>query len=338
MRTAVLAAWLFGLASVVQAQTHPEVVRAENLERAGRLEAARSLLDSLLATDTLSQRHRAECTYLRGVLSQDPDAYERRLLDYVQHFDDPPQAGDAELRLGRLAYARRQLEEALRHFDRAIDLGRTEEGNLWKGLTASVLGQTGSAEECLSKAAASGNAKVRQRALMAWGDLERRSRDFEAALGPYRKVREEAEPGPGWWSAATLSMAGCYHNLEDVDEEQRLLREILTRSPASYEAALCRNRIQQVTAEGPAPEQAEAGQASDVSFSVQMGAFSLAEYAAQLADSLRVLGYPARVATQDDIHRVMVGRYATRDEAAAAGDSLDAHFKSGYEIIESGGR
>ena len=326
--------WLAAVSALL-AQGHPDIERAQALSLAGRDRPAAAVLDSLLALPELSRRHRGEALYLRAVWSEDPEVMERGLERYLQEYENGPRSAEAEMRLGRLDYARRHVEEALLHFDRAAEKGLREEGALWKGLCASVLGQSGSAQENLSRAAESGNGKIRHRALMALGDLQRRSRDFEKALDTYARVREESRQGPGWWSAATYHMVACHEALDDPRAAEAMILELVEESPQSYEAGLVRDRLQMQNRPLP-PSAGEAD--APAQFLVQLGAFTVVEHAARLADSLRTLGYPVQVQSGDAIHRVLVGGYGTRDEAAAVGDSLDTRFKSGYQIIEPDGR
>ena len=197
------------------------------------------------------------------------------------------------------------------------------------------------ARTALQRAAGSGNARLRQRATVALGDLARLARDWPAARDAYDRVRKDGEGGPGWWATATYLAALCAEEEGRMNEAREFLDDLLLRRPGAYEAPLARARRAVLGLPEPvAPREDAAPEAFDrppARFTIQAGAFSLPENANALQETLTGLGFPeVRVEAEGGLHRVFVGRFFTRPEAEALGDSLVSVLPSGFSVIRLG--
>ena len=323
---------------------------------AGRRQEARAALDSLLAADALGEAERGEAEYHRALLEEDGAAFEERIRNLLRREVTPARKGRLHLRLGHVAFARKDLEGALAEFRLARDGGLKEEGSLWEGLTALALGDGVAAREGLEQAAASGNSSIRQRARLALGDAHRLSGNWEAAVKAYRQVREDLRTGPGWWPTAAYHEADCLETLGRRDEAIAILQDLVERFPAAYEAPLARNRLrawadflldeegeEERPDEPPVPVPGGEGPpqtpiAAGPGFTLQVGAFGMSANAEGLARALRGRGVEGvRVETGEDaLHRVLIGRFPTRDAAETAGDSLGTEFSIGFTVLSAG--
>jgi cell division septation protein DedD len=126
------------------------------------------------------------------------------------------------------------------------------------------------------------------------------------------------------------------------DRAVTLLTRILHDAPDSYEAPLARARLLEWATPAPAlppeageEEAAPAGPEPFRGYAVQVGAFSLADNAKSLAEAVEQRGFaPVRVVRgEDDLNRVLVGRFETRDEAEAFGDSLGITLGVGFSVV-----
>jgi tetratricopeptide (TPR) repeat protein len=243
--------------------------------------------------------------------------------------------------LGQLAFWRGDLEAALADFREARAGGRDEEGALWEGLTAFALGDGDAARAALTRATASGQSALRQRAWIVLGDTFRAGDDWVEAIAAYENVRREEPDGPGWWATATYRQAECYEKLGAPVRASNLYEELLVRMPESYEAAEAVARGQSLEKEaGPEGEPAppEEGE-PPVGFTVQVGAFRLEENARGLGERVGGAGFsPVRVSKgEDGLFRVWVGRLPSRESAESLGDSLGTVLGLGYSLVPGGG-
>ncbi len=330
----------------------PALSAARALAAAGERGAARAVLDSLLAAgEAVPEADRNEALLLRADLESDGQAYQERLRGLLESEKSPARQALLHLALGRIAFAQGNLDIALHEFRTAVDQGRSEEGNLWVGLTALALGDGDTAREALDRAAGSGNLAIRQRARVALGDSYRLAGRWEEAAARYAEVEEDGAGGPGWWSTAAFQRARCLEELGRTAEAADLLETLLTRAPGSFEAPLARARLAllgSLPPEGPeapppAPEAGEEPSGTPVAtpgaFAVQVGAFGEKSNAEKLAGTVRGAGFePVRVKEgSDGLFRVLVGRLGERARAESLGDSLGVVLGLGYTVVTDRG-
>jgi|GEM_PF-6867446 len=127
-----------------------------------------------------------------------------------------------------------------------------------------------------------------------------------------------------------------------AEARERLVR-LVERLPDAYEAPLARRQLHLLeTPVGPAipePPAEAAGSAARLAdtagaYAIQVGAFSVEQHARDLAAEMRAKGFPeVRLVARDGIHRVYIGRFATREEAESLGDSLIAVAAAGFSIV-----
>jgi tetratricopeptide (TPR) repeat protein len=332
---------LCGLNVAAPASGADGLTAARALIASGDRGAARAALDSLLAAaDTLTADDRTEAYYLRTLLEENGTAFADRLRRLLQESPESERRAWIELNLGKIAFAEADLNEALSSFREAAERGLKEEGSLWEGLTAYALGDGAGARKALEGVRTSGNRAIRERALLITGDTFRAAKAWDAAAVVYRKVREEEEPGLGWWAAAVYREAECLEQLEREADGITVLRELVARAPRSYESALAQARLRELdvaleAGAEPATGAAPAGE-PPTRFTVQVGAFGSEENAKGLARSVEQAGFsPVRVVLgYDNLYRVLVGRIGDRESAESLGDSLGASLGLGFSVIE----
>jgi tetratricopeptide (TPR) repeat protein len=310
---------------------------------AGDRTAARAALDSMLAAaDTLTADARTQAYYLRTLLEENGAAFADRLRSLLREDPESDRRAWIDLSLGKIAFAEGDLAEALTRFRDAADNGLREEGRLWEGLTDYALGDGAGARKALEGVRTSGNRAVRERALVVTGDTFRAAKAWDAAAAAYRKVREEEEPGLGWWAAAAYREAECLEQMGREAEAVNVLRELAARAPRSYESALAQARLRELDlavagASGEEPPEGTTPASEPYRrFTVQVGAFGSEDNAKGLAQRVEQAGFsPVRVVLgYDNLYRVFVGRIENRPGAESLGDSLGASLGLGFSVVE----
>ena len=324
----VLAALLLATPSVLLAASLAEVrARLAAGDRAG----ARLMLDDLLVPGApLPRDDRMEAEFLRAGLEESGARYEERLRALLDRGLDRERQGLAHLALGQIAYVRGDYAVALREFARAREAGRSDEANLWEGLSALALGDVQTAHAALGRAERSSNAGIRDRARIALGSAHQAAGDWPAARDAFQKIREDGPDG-SWWSAAALAEALALEQLGNADRAGERYREILDLRPDGYEAPVALARLSTLPAESssPGPTPPRAG-----TYSVQLGAFADPENAQAFARALEQRGIaPVRVAhAENGLHRVLVGSGLSRTRAESLGDSLGTALGVGFSL------
>jgi tetratricopeptide (TPR) repeat protein len=299
---------------------------------------ARARLETVLSADSLDVRTRTEAQFLAALLEPGGVDFRTRLGELLETDPPPLRAAWIHLQLGQVAFWEGELETALTEFRTARELGREEEGALWEGVTAFALGDGDAARTALTRATASGQGAIRQRAWVVLGDTYRAGDDWVEAIAAYENVRREAPNGPGWWATATARQAECYEKLGAPVRAARLYEELLAQMPESYEAADAVARLPEAEALAAEPERdAEGEPAAGTTriFRVQVGAFRGEDNARSLAERVRSAGFgPVEVRRgTDELYRVRVGRFDARPGAESLGDSLGAALGLGYSVV-----
>lgn len=344
-RLPVFIVTLLAVLSGTAAYSGESLDRGRTLVDSGRLEEARSLLDSLLAhPDSLSAPDRAEAAYLRAVAEENGEEFELRLRSLLGEDISGAREAWIHLSLGKIYFSKGNLQQALKEFQLAREGGRIEEGSLWEGLTAYALGDGPGARTALERVQDSGNDAIRLHAQVILGNTYRASGNLDEALSVYRRVREKEEPGSGWWSTAALLEAEVLEAEGTPDKAILPLKEILAKAPGSYEAPEAWLRLRDITdtdvsdlpeGGGSSPTADSEGEGG-TDFSVQVGAFSFDDNAQGLAAHVRDNGFAdARVAKgQDGLFRVLVGHLDSREGAESLGDSLSTVLGLGFSVVQ----
>jgi rare lipoprotein A len=114
-----------------------------------------------------------------------------------------------------------------------------------------------------------------------------------------------------------------------VAPDGRTLEEV----PASGEATPSAAHFDTTQREKPAPRVQPAPRAQKGQFVVQVGAFSVEANAKSLQERLTAIGQRAWI-DRNDLYRVRLGPFATRDQAVAARSSLEANGISAIIVTE----
>ena len=149
----------------------------------------------------------------------------------------------------------------------------------------------------------------RMEAGIGLGDAALMSGDPRRALKQYQAILSQ----PGSDRARTrarFQLAQAGRQAGEWATARQALEAVVRQEPDSFEAALARQILEQ----------------DDFAFAIQAGAFGLRENAVRLQRQLVARGYEARVdrtlADGRVMHRVRIGRFATREEAAQAAARL----------------
>ena len=325
--------------AVAKAAAQGTMAAARARLAAGDREGTRTVLDHILAADSLEATARTEVSLLRAMVEEDGARYEERLRDLQSRGLRRDRQAWVHLALGQIAYLRNDFPLALREFRKAREGGDEENGSLWEGLTAFVLGDLEVARSSLLRAQDSGNRAVHQRAALALGDLDRAVENWEEARRAYQKAREEGPEGPGWWATATLREAECLDRLGAAPEADALRREVLETRPDAYEAPLALARLALASA-GQGSPSGGASSPEAGTYAVQVGAFADAANAEALLRALEARGVRSLrvVRGEDGLSRVLAGSGLDRHRAESLGDSLGNTLGVGFSLAPEGSR
>jgi hypothetical protein len=288
--------WLIGVAAAIVVATDaraqapvppdsvsPAIRRAQRLVNDGSGAEGRALLDSILNVSEPRSPAEAQALFWRATLAESWAQAEKDYLRLMLEHDTSAYAGRAMLRLAQGEVARGDKDAALRYLERlalqAPESPSRAEGGVWH---ARLLIERGAREEgCLVLRL--------NRPRVAAGSIELENQyDYLLRGCPERGVAAASDSTP----AAPTS------------------------PPAPPPSAA--PQPAPVTPTTPAPSTAPPTEGELTHWSVQVAAFSSAAEATALASTLRARGYDTRVDGTTAPFRVRFGRYATREDAAAA--------------------
>ncbi len=321
-----------GGASSAPADTAVQRVRA--LVAEGQTTAARTLVDSLLASTPPASLAYPSILYTRATLATNADSAENDYRRVIVEYAGSPQAADALLRLAQLELARGDRQQAAAHLARlsreqlpnqtGIAFARTQ---LQVGLAYFDLQDTTRA--CVALAAASGAAPST--------DVELRNRiDYNtkrcvpagggvasnASADSTRKAG--GAPPHGVDSAKTKSTRGATPPAKGASH---------AAPPAAAPAAAPAGTPSAGTPPAgtpPAGANAPARRVRAPGFTVQVAAYQTQSAAQALVEHLRARGFVARIYGSGAPFRIRVGRFSSETQADSAARSLKSKGITGF--------
>jgi tetratricopeptide (TPR) repeat protein len=333
----------------------------------GRYDEARDALLQITRESSQSDTPR-EAWYYLALLTRPGDEYLRYLDLFLTHGGrKDPRGGEVELRAGRYFYTTGEYRNALVRFESARDIRRdapaAAEARLWIGLTLMALREPTDARPALEEAALSKSPRpVREAAMFALGELFLGARDFPAAARAFSDYRDTFPQG-NYVAASLLGEAMARERMNRKKEASDLYGAIVTRHPASPEAAQARAWLE--AAKGPPPRplppRRESGPDTTASaggdpgdtgsaavdttpipvevtgFGVQVGAFADRNNALSLAEDLIDRGYSRvrveRGTGEPRLYHVRFGNYPDQSAASRAGEEVSATLGVKFQII-----
>jgi tetratricopeptide (TPR) repeat protein len=235
------------------------------------------------------------------------------------------QGGEAAIELGRLYYARGEYLLAATSFQRAsvrLAPARRLEARYWGGLATLAIRQPEPARILLEEVATSASPRAREARFalaLAWeqeGRPDRAYEELERLL-----ARDPGEAGP----PALERLAALAERLHRPEAATRARARLVRDYPRSLEAARA------LTPPRAAPR------APEGAFVVQIGVFSNPARARALVNTAHRAGFPradmmSRGESESRVYVVRVGRYATPEEARAAGEEVKRKLGLVYHI------
>lgn len=333
----LLLALLPSAAAAQAARTVPDTVftRAQRLVTGGNGADGRAIVDSVLRAVPPGSADYAEALYWRAALAETAAEAERAYLRLAVEYPLAPRTDAALFRLGQLELTRGNTPVARGRFERIVTdfpdsplVGRAQ-----LSLARLHLEARRAPEGCRAVGAGQAAAPAADVELVnQLGYLERQCRAAGvattaattaaaaadvAAEEPARDPAPRDEPAPA----------------ERVPGERAPAERAAERTPPPDTA-----RPAPAAARPPARAPRPAARSTTApGFSVQVAAFDRAQPATAVVAELKADGWDARVDRDGAWHRVRVGRWATRAEAAAAVKRLATQGVTGF-VTGVGGR
>ena len=277
-------------------------LRAQRLANDGDAEAGRRLVDSLFRAAPPGSARQAEALYWRAALAATAAEAERDYRRLTVEYPLSPRSEDALITLAQLEMTRREYPQALRHLERLVQeyptSGSVPRAHFWIGRVH--LEQGNLPRACASLASA--------RAAASRTNVELHNQiDFHAqrclgvdAASETVAAAPPPQPPPPTTATNPVTPPPTASTSTAVPPPSR---DTATPRPTSGSATA-----------SPA--------AGATQFTVQVAALNTRAQADELRDKLRARGFDARVVGAGQLFRVRIGRYPTRDAAAAVAADL----------------
>ena len=185
-----------------------------------------------------------------GIAFYRTDMLEEGLREFRRVAELRPSEGSAPFYLGLIALKQSHWEEAVEHFELAVERGGPRPGALHNlGYALERLGRLDEAESTFADAVS--RARDDPRAMIGWGVVALKREDFGVALGRLARAREllgDGTPPPVWFWAMTLAHTG--------EGDHEAARELAAEAVASYpeQAVLANNLAVLLEVAGSIPE------------------------------------------------------------------------------------
>ena len=276
----------------------PALRRAQQLANDGNAGMGRVLLDSVLAASPEGSPRFVDALFWRATMAESPERARGDYLRITVEFSLSPRAEDALLRLAQLELASGNRAAAKKHLERlalehATGLSRTAR-LYWTGRI--LLDEGATAQGCASLQEAGSR--------VSSGDVE-----LANQIGYYSRP------------CVTVQRAIDLARADSVARADSLARaDSVARADFASRKRKASARSTVLKSEGPKARGVAAGRPS---WSVQVAAYSSRNAAEQLAKSLAVRGFGARV-TAERPFRVRIGRFVKREDAVRLAATLKA--------------
>ncbi|MCK4547129.1 MAG: tetratricopeptide repeat protein [Candidatus Eisenbacteria sp.] len=307
----------------------------------------------------------AEEIFRQALASESAAEAERAYELLLERFPEHSLADDALFALAMQHYSLGYQRTSEREFSRLLEQypegNRAEDAGYWDGVVLLALGQLDAAMDRFSWVIDRGPSSEKSTwARIGIADCFRLKGDFPQAARAYEEMLERF-PSADLESTALHQLARVYERLEDPARARSLYIRLSESYPDTYQGVQATARL----ADWPQPLrippeadslETEAGEESGGGASgnaqaeehvravesqeiwiLQTGAFAVEENAERLERVLSARGYPeVRIETNDSgsepFHRVLVGRFSTRDEGETMAavlrqrDNLETHI------------
>lgn len=286
-------------------------LRAQRLANDGDAEAGRRLVDSLFRAAPAGSARQAEALYWRAALAATAAEAERDYRRLTVEYPLSPRSEDALITLAQLEMTRREYPQALRHLERLVQeypaSGSIPRAHFWIGRVH--LEQGNLPRACASLASARSTASPTNVELHNQIDFHsQRCLGVNAATETVAAAPSPQPPPPTPPSATPVtgppSGAGSSNT-----------------TPPSRDTATPRPSPASGTTSASPPSSASPASGA-TQYTVQVAALNTRAQADELRDKLRERGLDARVVGTGQLFRVRIGRYPTREAAAAVAADL----------------
>jgi cell division septation protein DedD len=308
-----------------------ELARAQRLVSSGEGIRGRALVDSVIEVTPPDSPRFPEALFTRATLAATAAAAER---DYRRIFIEYPlslRAPEAIMRLAQLEIARGDRAQAAEHLER---LTREHPGspaipraNYWLARVRFEQGNTAGGCEALSSA----------RSGVSSTDVELRNQieyyasrclDVRTAAAPAAPARP---PGPGGAGRRPVADTVPTRTSQSAPPSRAAAADTATRSAPRGSAPTATSAAGAPATTGAVAASTPAG-SEEVSYSVQVAAYSDQASAERLVTKLLDRGYVARVDGDAAPFRVRIGRFETWAAAAGTARKLKAQRIDGFVV------
>lgn len=318
-------------ASYDGAGTDSLYLKAQRLVVNGNGADGRAIVDSLFRSATPGSADYAEALYWKAALADNAAEAERGYLRLTIEYPLSPRTEAALLRLGQLELTRGNKQLALSRFERAA---REFPTSAQRARTEYTMARVYLDDRRMREGCTALNDA---RSALSEDDVELRNQ-VEYLGRQCVGVSLEPEPQPAPAAARAGQQAATQRPQSRPAPTTTPTATSATPAPTPAAPAPVADRLAEPTptaAPAPAPTVAPTRAPAPpppahAGWSVQVAAFDREEPARELAEQLRRDGFDARVDADEQWHRVRIGRYATREQAAAQARALKARGVTGF--------
>ncbi len=311
-----------------------ELREAWDLLAKGEREKAKELAAVALAGGKNTEE-RGEAFFVLAACEVDGERAAGHMEQFLSDFPGHALAWRAETHLGFYYYALGTYGRAGTHFRRASELRSSQrqqtESRYWLALSLLGAGDPAKAKQHFESVRNDdGGTGLADEAALGFADCLREEGKYSAALSEYRRIASRYRNSD--WLACALYGAGvCLEKLQKKPEALDVYSELVRKFPASFEAAIVRERVAD-------RREAEAASAVVGDYVVQLGAFSEEANAHGLVARLREKGVTdVRIVQKERGGRVLYvvyfGEFPTREAAEQKAKELSTRFGLSYGIV-----
>jgi TolA-binding protein len=311
-----------------------ELQEAWNLLAKGERGKAKELAAVALAGGR-NTKERGEAFLILALCEKNGQRTAGHVEQFLSDFPGHALTWRAETHMGLYYYALGTYGRAGSHFRRASEVkasGREQtQSRYWLGLSLLGAGDPAKAKQHFESVRKDdAGTGLADEAALGFADCLREEGKYSAALSEYRRITSKYRSSD-WLSCALYGTGVCLEKLQKKSEALEVYSELARKFPASFEAAIVRERVADT-------REAEAASTDSRGFAVQLGAFSEEANAHGLIARLREKGVTdVRIVQKERGGRILYvvyfGEFSTREAAEEEAKELSTRFGLSYGIV-----
>ncbi len=295
-------------------------VKAHNMVVNGDAEGGRAVVDSLFALTKEGTAEYAEALYWRARVSRSAESAKRDYIRIIVDYSLSPRVPNSLLNVGQIEVTSGEREKALTYFER---LRRDYPGHPLQGLAGYWSAYTLFEVNDIQRAC-----QINSEALQSVksGNVELKNK-LEFQNQRCRGV-VIASQDTGAGAAGTVGRA-----VPVIAEAKKPVDPKQAAADAKKAAAEAKKAAEDAARNPTVSDDEEAkpaAKAGAVVYTVQLGAMGTRQKADELVARLKSEGYSARVVSEGNLHKVRVGKFTDRNDAASILADLKAKKFDGF--------